>query len=124
MTFYADTAADATALIAEFGQEWTLSRANVTGGGPADPTGGTSGAPTEATVKAVVLPMESSQVGQDIPGGAIRSTDAMIYIAPDATTAPANGDTVTDGTNTWRILRASVLRPGGVVVLYDCVGRK
>ncbi len=124
MTYdYSATAAVANRLIARYGQSMTLTRKSLSGSSPTSKTSGTASTAT-STVSAVVLPMEAAQIGQDIGGTAIRSTDAMIYIAPNAGTAPQNGDTLTDGTDTWAILRANVLRPGGSVVLYDCVGRK
>jgi len=120
---YTLTAALADRLIERFGQSMTLTQTVVSGGGPASKTSGTS-AGTDTTVTAVPLPIEAAMIGRDIPGGAIKSTDAMIYIAPGAAVTPANGDTITDGVDTWNILRVNVLRPGGVVALYDCVGRK
>lgn len=123
MTFYSGMASTAVKMIADYGQDGTLVTTTITGGGPADPVGGTE-TETETPGRFVVLPIKAALVGQDVAGTNIRQTDVMIYGQPTMAVVPQPDDRIVCGVDTYVVLRCNVLAPGAIVVLLDIVGRK
>jgi hypothetical protein len=121
---YAPLAATARALLAEFGQEVTLTR---TTAGTYDPvTGTTSGAATDTeTAYAAILPVGSNEVGQAMgEGNMIRSDDRKAIIeATDA--AVSELQTLTDAAGVvWNIEVVNPVAPSGEAVIYKAILRR
>lgn len=118
---YAEAAADALELIAEFGQRGAVRRTTVTGGGPDDPNGGTR-SEFDYPAHLVVLPINGQKVGEDVADTAIRQTDVQIYMAVGQVT-PTTSDRIVTASGIFVILRCNTLAPAGVAVMHDIIGR-
>ncbi|MEI4473570.1 hypothetical protein [Frigidibacter sp. MR17.24] len=120
---YAEAAADALELIAEFGQVGAVRRRETTGGGPADPTGGTV-TETDTPATLVVLPIDGRQVGQNVQDTTIQTTDVQIYVAAaDLPLVPKTTDRIICANGNFAIMRCNALAPAGQAVLFDIIGR-
>ena len=97
MAFWADMAAVANDLLAEFGAPVTLRRRS---GGTFDPVTGTATGETTTTLTTTgyVKPFRTDL----IDGSRIQRGDRMLVL--DDTQAPAMGDTVLIGTDYWHII--------------------
>lgn len=115
---YAEDAADAAELIAEFGQVGSLSRPVMTG--PAhNPTRGT---PDTSPATFAVLDIDARQVD----GTRIKATDKRVVLSVSGLTlTPALTDTLieADGSR-FSIVVANPFRPAGVTVYHDLVCRR
>ena len=121
MTFYADMAATATELLTEFGQAGTVTRTTITGGGPADPTGGTAST-TDYAAQMAVFPVTDDRIdGTNIKAGDFQviceATDVELT-ADDRITASFGGVSLD-----LTIVRLGRIAPAGVTVAYDVVCR-
>lgn len=120
---YDRAAASAKRLIDRFGQVGVLRRVVVQGGGPSDPSGGIENI-TEAPVSLVVLPIDAKQVGEDMDGATIKTTDVQIYVAAAGLEfEPATTDHIVSVGGTYKVLRCNALAPAGQAVIFDIIGR-
>jgi hypothetical protein len=118
MTFdYTSAAADALAVLNEFGASATLTS---TTAGTYDPAAGTS-TPADATstVQAVVFPYKD----RHIDGTLVQLGDQQAFLAAGGT-APRPGDSLTWQSTVYRIERVKVLAPAGTTVLYEAQLRR
>jgi len=114
VTFYADMAATASELLAEFGTTATLVRPAV---GTYNPAAGTATS-TPASHAGRGAMFEYAQ--RDIDGTVIRQGDMRVYLAADLAVTPQTGDTLTIGGKTWKVMASRPLAPAGVTVIHDC----
>lgn len=119
MTFYTDMAATTLDLLTEFGQAGTVTRTTITGGGPADPTGGT--ASTSATsVQMAVFPVSDDRIdGTNIKAGDFQVICAPADISADDTIAANFGGATLNLT----IVKLGLIAPAGETVAFDMVCR-
>lgn len=119
MTFYADMAATAADLIAEFGQPVTLTRSVP---GTYNTATATNGAPQVTTQSC--LAVEDAYKAREIDGTLIRVGDKKLILSPQTSagasvTAPQTGDTVTFAdTSVWTVKAVEPLSPGGTALIY------
>lgn len=121
MTFYTALAADAHALLAEFGMSMTLTRPS-------------SSAPTydaATSVATPVAPLTYSVTGakfdyttREIDGTLVQAGDQRVYLSTTGAVLPKPGDTLTIGSDVFRVLRAGAISPAGTDVLYDVQVRR
>ena len=117
MTFYTDLITDVSAILTELGQEGTIRRITITGGGPSDPTGGTP-ASTDYTVQMAVF-----EVGPDkIDGTNIKSGDYQVICETGAVEFTADDKVICDR-GTLDIRQLGKIAPAGVTVAYDMICR-
>ncbi|NLA68315.1 MAG: hypothetical protein GX856_08765 [Gammaproteobacteria bacterium] len=117
---YAASAADAAALLDEFGQTVTLNRIV---SGTYDPVTGTMTPDTEQTqpVRAAVLPYKDG----DYLNGTVRAGDRRVLIAPNVQWAPDETTTLTEANGAvWQLESVAPLAPAGVAVLYKANATK
>jgi hypothetical protein len=127
---YAEAAQDATELLEEFGQVGAIRR-TVSLPGPNEWTPGTT-IETDYPIQVVVLPIDLQNVGRDLEGTLIKSTDKQLLIAAkDMLIIPTTTDIVLangafdgaeyKGGDAWIVSSVKTLAPAGKVVLYDAV---
>ena len=121
MSFYGDMAAVARSLLVEFGQIGTVTQTTVTGGGPADTSGGTVSTTDHAARLAVF------QVSPDrIDGTNVKAGDFQV-ICEALSVEITTDDTVTASfggrTLNMRIVSLGKISPAGTTVAYDMVCR-
>lgn len=122
MTFYTDTAAVAVELLTEFGATGTITRTTITGGGPSDPSGGTTSEADTPLLMAVFEVSPDRIDGTNIKAGdfqAIVQASADIEINTDDTLTVAYGGRELN----LRVIRLGKIAPAGTVVAYDMVCR-
>lgn len=110
---YADTALDASALLAEFGAPVTLTRITA---GVYDPGTGTV-VNSGATHVANGVKLDYEQ--RAIDGTNILQGDQRVYLDPLIAVAPQAGDTMTVGTEVFTVVASRPWAPAGIVVLHD-----
>lgn len=119
MTFdYAETAATASELLAEFGAMVTLTR--ITPGVYDPATGTVPNSETSYTAKGVKLDYEQ----RFIDGSNILQGDQRIYLDPLIAETPKTGDKLTIGAEVFSVIASRPLAPAGIVVLHDVQIRK
>jgi len=115
MTFYSALAADVATILLEFGQAGTVTRTTLTGGGPSDPTGGTTST-TDYSARLAVFPVSADR----IDGTNILAGDFQVIIEAIEIEITAE-DTVTCSEGTLKIRRLGKIAPAGETVAYDMV---
>lgn len=110
---YAETAATAAELLADFGALVMLTRITT---GAYDPDSATV-VNTEVTHTANGVKLDYEQ--RYIDGAIILQGDQRVYIDPLIAQAPQAGDTLTIGAEVFTVVRSRPLAPAGVVVLHD-----
>lgn len=110
---YDDIAATASELLAEFGQDVTLTRGTAGTYNPA--TGKATVSDTTATGKGVVLDYNQ----RDIDGTLIRQGDQRVYLSVDIGVTPQTGDSLTLGGKEWAVITSRTLAPAGTAVIHD-----
>ena len=125
MTFYADMADTSAEMIAEFGQDVTLT---LSVPGAYDTATGTTAAPDVSTQ--TVKGVEEAYSARSIDGTLILAGDKKLHVSPlnaagAAITAPQVESTVTftDG-SVWTVKAVMPLSPGGTPLLYTLQLRK
>lgn len=113
MTFYADMAATAGELLAEFGQDVTLVRGLTGAYTPATGTATVSG--TNSYGKGVVLDYNQ----RDIDGTLVRQGDQRVYLSVDVGVTPQTGDSLLIGGQKWSVVASRTLAPAGTAVIHD-----
>lgn len=114
MTFYAEMAATASELLAEFGQDVTLVREWT---GVYDPeTGAAATCGMNSYGNGVVLDYNQ----RDIDGTVIRQGDQRVYLSVDVGVTPQTGDSLLIGGKTWKVMASRTLAPAGTAVIHDC----
>ena len=116
---YADMAATAAELLAEFGATVTVTRATP---GAYDPDTGTTGAGTSQTWTPSGVKLNYS--AHEINGTLILASDQRVYMSAVSGMDPNAGDTVTLGAEVWRVVASRTLAPAGLAVLLDVQCRK
>jgi hypothetical protein len=119
---YAEAAADALEMLAEFGQAGQIRRTTRTGGGPSDPTGGTETV-TDYAATLVVLPINRDNAGRDVAGTVIKTDDLRVLVGPLAI-EPTTTDRIVCSEGVLTIIDPGKLSPSGEAVLYDMTARK
>lgn len=115
---YAEMAATAAELLAEFGAPVTLTRITP---GTYDPDTGTVASTTAAhTANGVKLDFEQ----RHIDGTNILQGDQRVYLDPLIAATPQAGDTLTVGAKVFTVVASRPLAPAGVVVLHDVQVRR
>jgi len=114
---YAAKAATAKRLLVKFGQVGAIRRTVKVGGGPTDPTGGTT-VDVDYPATLVVLLVD----GKDVDGTVIRTGDWSVIIeAIEIEITTADKIVCTEGT--LSILDTGRIAPSGVTVVYDSKAR-
>lgn len=113
MTFYAEMAATASELLAEFGQDMTLVRGLTGTYAPATGTATVSG--SNSYGKGVALDYDQ----RDIDGTVIRQGDQRVYLSIEVGATPQTGDALLIGGKTWKVMTSKTLAPAGVAVIHD-----
>ena len=114
---YADLAATAVELLADFGMSMTLTRPTDipatydTTTGVATPVG-----PDTYTVIGIKLDYSVREI--------VQAGDQRVYLSTDGAVPPKPGDTLTIGADVFRVMRAGNLSPAGVDLLYDVQVRR
>jgi hypothetical protein len=118
VSFYSDLAADANALIVEFGASASLARVTP---GVYDPATGTT-TPTEVVqpVRAVVFDYDRKA----IDGTLILQGDKQAYMSAVGVTPPAAGDVLTWQGSPYNVIAVKPLAPAGVDTLHELQVRK
>jgi hypothetical protein len=118
MVDYVALAATAERLINANGRDVTIVQKDRT---PADANkphrGGGASDTSVGPVKAVIIPFSAD----DVDGTLIRRNDKRAYVAANDTGVSLieQFDTLTDGSDTWRIEAVDVINPGATRLLYD-----
>ena len=122
MTFdYADLAATAVELLADFGMAMTLARPTDipatydTATGVATPVG-----PDTYTVTGIKLDYSVREIDREN----VQAGDQRVYLSTDGAVPPKPGDTLRIGSDVFRVMRAGNLSPAGVDLLYDVQVRR
>ena len=122
MTFeYADLAATAVELLADFGMAMTLTRPTDipatydTATGVATPVG-----PATYTVTGIKLDYSVREIDREN----VQAGDQRVYLSTDGAVLPKPGDTLTIGSTVFRVMRAGAVSPAGTDLLYDVQVRK
>lgn len=117
MNFYTATAAEAHALLSEFGQRVTLTK-------------NSAGAYNPATGSATVTSVAQSTVGAvlefadgvtNFAGALVTKDSKRVLLSTVGIDAPAVDDTIAAGGKTYTVLQVKATRPAGVPVLYECM---
>lgn len=114
MTFYAEMAATASELLAEFGQDVTLVRGMTGTYVPA--TGTATVSVSNSYGKGVALDYDQ----RDIDGTKIRQGDQRVYLSVEVGVTPQTGDALLISGKTWKVIASRTLAPAGVAVIHDC----
>lgn len=117
MTFYTDLAADVEVILAELGQAGSIKRTVTTGGGPSDPTGGSS-VTTPYPAQMAVFPVSDDR----IDGTNILAGDFQV-IVETLDIEITSSDIVSCSEGDLTIKRLGKIAPAGVTVAYDMVCR-
>lgn len=121
MTFYADMAATAHELLAEFGLAMTLARPSSSA--PAyDPTTGEATPVSPGTY--TVTGAKFDYIVSEIDGSSVLFGDQRVYLSTSGGVLPRPGDTLTIAGSVFRVMRVSELAPGGTAVIYDVQVRR
>lgn len=121
---YANTAATSLKLLTRFGRTVTLRRQVAGAYDPA--TGSATVTTTDYTGKGAIFDFDERRLGTVFaPGSTIQMGDKYLLLAPDGiTVAPAPGDFLIFGSDTWNIVNKKSVEPAGIVVLYELHLRK
>lgn len=118
MTFYSRLAAKTSSLLQRRGQQGTVTRAVVAGGGPTDAAGG-SVTETGYTARMAVFPVSQDRIdGTNIKAGDYQAVIEAIGIeitADDKVTCSFGTD--------MTIVQTGKIAPAGVTVAYDAIIR-
>jgi hypothetical protein len=118
VSFYSDLAADANALIVEFGASASLAR--VTPGAYDPATGTTTPTETVQPVRAVVFDYDRAV----IDGTLILQGDKQVYMSAVGVTPPTAGDILTWQGAPYNVIAVKPLAPAGVDTLHELQIRK
>lgn len=117
MTFYAELAQDVGDILDELGQTGSIKRTVTTGGGPSDPTGGSS-VTTPYPAQMAVFPVSDDR----IDGTNILAGDFQVIVETLDIEITAE-DIVSCTQGELTIKRLGKIAPAGVTVAYDMVCR-
>lgn len=117
MSFYANLAATARRLLAQFGTDATLTRTTT---GAYNPVTGTASQAT-ATYSCKAARFDYAQ--RDVDGTMIKTGDQRIYMDVQDMVMPQTGDTITLGDRTYVVVTARSIDPALTAVLYDVQAR-
>lgn len=119
MTFYSKAGSVAERMLAKFGRDMVLRKADTfykynpaRGLVEHGPTGEFR---QEYTAKGIRLDYTQSEVD----GTRIKQGDARIYLDPSLEVEPKTGDTVEIDTQCYQVIASKTLNPAGTVVLYE-----
>lgn len=113
MSFYAELAQVAQDLLAEYGQETTLTK--VTAGVYNPATGTAAETRTPRTVTAAAFDYETKY----IDGTLILSGDKQVFMSVVGNEEPKPGDLLAWMGRDWRVITFKNLAPAGISVLYE-----
>lgn len=117
MTFYEEMAALARDMLEEFGQPAHIARSVTTGGGPSDPSGGST-VTTRYPVRMAVFLIEDDRVdGTNIFSGDYRIICERAEVEIEAS------DRIECSEGTLTIADTGKFAPAGAVIFYDMVAR-
>lgn len=120
MTYdYVKAAATAKRMLTHFGATVTVTRVTP---GAYDPVTGGSTDPVTQTWAPKGVKLEYSE--REIDGSQIKTGDQRVYMSAEPGLEPQAGDTVTLGSEVWRVVRPRTLAPAGIVVLLDVQVRR
>lgn len=130
---YLESRDDADELLQEFGQIGAIRR-TVSVPGPDEFTPGTE-IDMDTPITVAVLPIELQDVGRDLAGTLIKSSDKQLLIsAKGLEIEPATTDLVLvdggfvgaeyQGGTPYMLVRSTPLAPAGVVVMHDAIGTR
>lgn len=112
MSFYSEVATEAASVIAEFGATCTLTTDET---GAYDPEEGSAPIITTShPCSAAVFPVER----QYLDGTTILATDQQALVSVVGLVEPKPGDRLTFNGVVYQLLRAMILGPAGIAVLY------
>jgi len=105
--------------LAAKGQAAAIRRTVVTGGGPSDPTGGTS-AVTDYPIQAALFPVSLA----DVDGTFIKAGDWRVLASTAGLTiTPTTSDQLVCTEGTLRIVDAGKFAPAGKITHYNMIAR-
>lgn len=120
MTIYTNAIATVTRQLADKGQLGDIRRTTVTGGGPADPTGGTATV-TDYPAQMIVFPVSQ----KDADGTFIKAGDFHVIVGTDGLTiTPKTTDLIVCSEGVLSIVDAGKFSPAGVTTHYDMIARR
>lgn len=123
MTFnYPNMAATATRLLTKFGQVGTVKRQTVTGGGPADQSGGVAAIASYGATF-VILPISARNIGLGVGETNLRETDVEFYLSVSVSVEPIAGDVLGATVGDFMVLSSTVIAPSGINVVYQGFAR-
>lgn len=114
MSFYSDLAAEAGALISEFGASASLK--TITQGAYDNATSIAATTETTVAVNAVVFPGAGYRY---LDGSQVQEGDQYGFVSAVGVNPPKVGDTLTWNGAPLGVIKVSVLAPAGVNVLYE-----
>lgn len=114
MSLYANLAATAARLLAQFGQEVTL---QPSAAATYDPASSVATAAAGADVARHGAIFDFGKGVTTVRGNLVQTTDRQLYLEPGV--APELSDTVLVGGEAFAIVSVGELNPGGTSVLYD-----
>lgn len=132
---YVGLAKIARTLINDNGRDLTIQMKSRTATDPTKPWRGSTGNVHSLTVKGIVFPFDFADVSdsgdkltfsRELIHDLVRRGDSQCYIAAnDTESLPVEEfDSLLDGTDVWKIIQASPLKPGSVTVIYTLHLRK
>jgi hypothetical protein len=125
MTDYTIDRQEAAEMLADFGQDITVTRRS---SGAYDPATGTATiTTTNQSTKGVILPLSAYRKAT---GGNVVEGDQQLLMSAlksdgSVLSIPHVDDTVTDSaSNVWSLVAIEPLTPAGTDILYDCIVRR
>ena len=118
MSFYSGLAKTARDVLARYGQTGTVTRRTVTGGGPADPSGG-SVAEQTYSLKMAVFPISRDRINET----SIKAGDFQVICEASDDIELTADDLLTVAQGSLRIVTLGKIAPAGTVVVYDMIAR-
>ena len=119
MSEYASAKATAARLIRKKGQLGAIRRTVTTGGGPSDPTGGSS-TTTDHPARLALFPVSQA----DVDGTFIKSGDWRVLVSTEGLTIdPTTTDRLVTSDGVLTIIEPGKFAPAGEVTHYSMVAR-
>lgn len=117
---YANARAVAARLIAKKGQLGAIRRTVTTGGGPSDPTGGST-VTTDHPARLAVFPVDQ----KDIDGTFIKAGDWRVLVSTEGLAVePTTTDRLVTSEGVLTIIEPGKFAPAGTVTHYSMVARR
>jgi hypothetical protein len=123
MTVYTEIIAEAKALIDEFGRSMILRQnTNVTAEDVSQPWDGVGITNLDTTVKGVFLSNHQRYINNTV----VRAGDQLLYLSASSLgdIVPSQQDLIVDGSDIWKIINITPIKPGDENIMYTLLIRK